>query len=95
MEAEDPALSKVCMMILHLRHLLNTVISEQEGATVIFQNNTGALKRRRNDKVIFGLRYVEIKFDHVKSVVKGKVVTPNYIVTDPQRADVQPQGKEP
>lgn len=34
------ALSEECTMIVHLRHLLNTVSDEQEGATAIFEDNT-------------------------------------------------------
>ena len=87
-EAEYVALSKVCTMILHLRHLLKTVSLEQEEATVIFEDNTGALKLCRNDKVTSRTKHVDIKFHHVRSLVKENVVNPTYISTDLQKADI-------
>ena len=88
MEVENVALSKVCTMFLHLRHLLKTVNFGQGGATVIFEDNTGVLKLCRNDKVTSRTKHADIKFRHFRSLVKEHVVNPTCISTDLQKADV-------
>ena len=47
LESEYVALSKACLIMLHLRHLLKTTSSEQTRATVFFEDSMGAVRAGR------------------------------------------------
>lgn len=59
--------------------MLKTVSLEQEEGSVIFEDNTGALKLCRNDEVTSGTKHADSKFHHVRSLAKGNVMNPQYI----------------
>ena len=42
-EAEYVAMSKACLMILHFRNLLGSINEKQNQATVVFEDNSGAV----------------------------------------------------
>ena len=51
LESEYVALSKACLMVVYLRHLLKTTSSEQSAVTVVFEDNLGAVSTSRSNKI--------------------------------------------
>ena len=45
------ALSKACLMILHLKYLLKTISSEQTRATLVFEDNMSVVRTSRTDRI--------------------------------------------
>ena len=85
---EYVALSKACLMVVYLRHLLKTISSEQSAATVVFEDNLGAVSTSRSNKNTPRTNHIGIKFHHVRSLVADKVVDVKYIKTGFQKADI-------
>ena len=50
-EAEYVAMSKACVMILHFRNLLESINEKQKQATVVFEDNSGAVSLSRSAKI--------------------------------------------
>ena len=75
-------------MVVYLRHLLKTISSEQSAATVVFEDNLGAVSTSRSNKITPGTKHIDIKFHHVRSLVADKVVDVKYIETGFQKADI-------
>ena len=88
LESDCVALSKPCLMVVYLRHLLKTISSEQSAATVVFEDNLGAVSTSRSNKITPRTKYIDIKFHHVRSLVADKVVDVKYIKTGFQKADI-------
>ena len=88
LESEYVALSKACLMVVYLRNLLKTISSEQGAATVVFEDNLGAISTSRSNKITPRTKHIDIKFHHVGSLVADKVVDVKYIKTDFQNADI-------
>ena len=85
LESEYVALSKACLMILHPRHLLKTINSEQTRATVVFEDNVGAVPTSRTDRITSRTKHIHVKFHHVRSLVADNVVNVKYIETGFQK----------
>ena len=62
--------------------------SEQSTATVVFEDNLGAVSTSRSNKITPRTKYIDIKFHHVRSLVADKVVDVKYIKTGFQKADI-------
>ena len=88
LESEYVALSKACLMVVYLRPLLKTISSEQSAATVVFEDNLGAISTSRSNKITPRTKHIDIKFHHVGSLVADKVVDVKYIKTGFQKADI-------
>ena len=88
LESEYVAMSRACPMVVYLRHLLKTISSEQSVATVVFEDNLGAVSTSRSNKITPRTKYIDIKFHHVRSLVADKVVDVKYIETGFQKADI-------
>ena len=61
-------------MVVYLRHLLKTISSEQIAATVVFEDNLGAVSTSRSNKITPRTKHIDIKFHHVRSLVADTVV---------------------
>ena len=66
LESDCVALSKPCLMVVYLRHLLKTISSEQSGATVVFEDNLGAASTSRSNKITPRTNHIDIKLHHVR-----------------------------
>ena len=87
-EAEYVAMSKACVMVLHFRNLLESMNEKQEQATVMFEDNSGAVSLSRTAKITPRTKHIDVKFHHVRSLVADGVVDVTYIKTELQRADI-------
>ena len=66
-EAEYVAMSKACVMILHFRNLLESINEKQKQATVVFDDNSGAVSLSRSAKITPRTKRIDVKFHHVRS----------------------------
>ena len=81
-------MSKACVIILHFRNLLELNNKKQKQATVVFEDNSGAVSLSRSVKITSRTKHVDVKFHHVRSLVADGVVDVTYIKTELQRADI-------
>ena len=88
LESEYVALSKACLMVVYLRHLLKTTSSEKSAVTVVFEDNLGAVSISRINKITPRAKHIDIKSHHVRSLVADKAVDVKYIETGFQKADI-------
>ena len=84
-EAEYVAMSKACKMILHWRHLLETINREQTEVTVLLE---AAKSTSESNKVTQKTKHIDVKYHHVRSQIVDKVVEVKKIDTNLQKADV-------
>ena len=68
--------------------LLKAISSEQSAATVVFEDNLGAVSTSRSNKITPHTKHIDIKFHHIRSLVADKVVDVKYIKTGFQKADI-------
>ena len=61
-EAEYVAMYKACVMILHFRNLLESINEKQKQATVVFEDNSGAVSLSRSVKVTLRTEHIGVKF---------------------------------
>ena len=61
-EADYVAMSKACVMILHFRNLLESINEKQKQATVVFEDNSGAVSLSRSVKVTLRTEHIGVKF---------------------------------
>ena len=87
-EAEYVAISKGCVMVLHFRNLLESMNEKQEQATVMFEENSGAVSLSRSAKRTPRTKHIDVKFRHVRSLGADGIVDVAYIETELQRADI-------
>ena len=73
-EAEYVAISKGCVMVLHFRNLLESMNEKQEQATVMFEENSGAVSLSRSAKRTPRTKHIDVKFHHVRTFVADGVV---------------------
>ena len=88
LESEYVALSKACLMVVYLRHLLKTISIKQSAATVVFEDNMSAVSTSPSNKITPRTKHIDIKFHHVRSLVAGKVVDVKHIKAGFQKADI-------
>ena len=73
-EAEYVAMSKACVIIVHFRTLLESVNEKQKQATVMFEDNSGAVSLSRSAKITLRTKHIDVKFRHVGSLEAEGVV---------------------
>ena len=88
LKSEYLALSKACLMVVYLRHLLKTICSEQSHATMVFEDNLDAVSTSRSNKITPRTKHIDIKFHHVKSLVADEEEDVKYIRTGFQKAEI-------
>ena len=77
-EAEYVAMSKACVMVLHFQNLLESMNEKQKQATVMLEDNSGAVSISRSAKITPRTKHIDIKFHHVRSLVADGVVDVTY-----------------
>ena len=75
-------------MVLHFRNLLESTNEKQEQATVMFEDNSGAVSLSRSAKITPRTKHIDVNFHHVRSLVADGVVDVTYIKTELRRADI-------
>ena len=75
-------------MVLHFRNLLGSTNEKQEQATVMFEDNSGAVSLSRSAKITPRTKHIDVNFHHVRSLVADGVVDVTYVKTELQRADI-------
>ena len=86
--AEYVAMSKACLMVIHFRNLLTSINQQQVQATNIFEDNQGAVSLSKGSKITPRTKHIDIKFQHVRSLVAKGVIDVKYVETDLQRTDI-------
>ena len=81
-------MSKACVLILHFRNLFELINKKQKQATVVFEDNSGAVSLSRSVKITSRTKHVDVKFHHVRSLVADGVVDVTYIKTELERVDI-------
>ncbi|CAB1110066.1 unnamed protein product [Ectocarpus sp. CCAP 1310/34] len=87
-EAEVVALSKACLMVIHFRNLLESLKMKQKQATVLYEDNAGAVAFAKGSKITPRTKHIDVKFHHVRHLEDQNVVDVTYIDTNRQRADI-------
>ncbi len=87
-EAEVVALSKACLMVIHFRNLLESLNMKQKQATVMYEDNAGAVAFAKGSKITPRTKHIDVKFHHVRHLEEHNVVEVTYIETNMQRADI-------
>ena len=87
-EAEHVAMPKACVMVLHFRNSLESMNEKQEQATVMFEDNSGAVSLSGSAKITPRTKHIDVMFHHVRSLVADGVVDVTYLKTELQRADI-------
>ena len=83
------ARSKTCLIILHLRHLLlKTKGSEQTRATVVVEDNMGAVRTSRTLRITPRMTHIYVISHRVRSLVADNAVDVKYIQTSFQKVDI-------
>ncbi|CAB1119473.1 unnamed protein product [Ectocarpus sp. CCAP 1310/34] len=90
--SEFVALSKGYNIIKYFRHLLDTINQIQEEATVVWEDNSRALKLTRSFRITPRTTHIDVKFHHVRSLVADEVVDVKQISTSLQKADTLRKG---
>ena len=92
-KTENVAMSKACVMVLHSRNLLESMFAEQGQATVMFDENPGAVSLSGSGKISPRTKLIDVKFHNVRYFVADGVVFVIYFKTKLQRADILTKKK--
>lgn len=87
-EAEYVALSKACQLIIPFRHLLKTINRAQKEATVLYEDNSGAILTSLSSKITPRTKHIDIKYHHIRSLIQDGVVRVEKIESAMQKADM-------
>ena len=71
-----------------IRRLLGEMGEPQEEATVIYEDNTGAIAVTMNPVLHRRMKHVDIRAHYVRELVRDKVVLPTYCSTNEMLADL-------
>ena len=86
--AEHVAMYKACVIILHFRNLLESIHEKPKQATVVFEDNSGAVQLSRSASISPRTEHIDVKLHNVRSLIAEGVVNVTYIRTELQRADI-------
>ncbi|CAB1121517.1 unnamed protein product [Ectocarpus sp. CCAP 1310/34] len=73
-EAECVALSRASQLIIPFRHLLKTVNRAQKEATVLYEDNSGAILTSLSSTITPRTKHIDIKYHHIRSLIQDGVV---------------------
>ena len=91
-EAEYIALCAATQEIVWLRRLLEGVDHAQGGATVVYEDNQGAMCLSRNPKDHSRTKHIDVKYHYVRENVEKEVIDVCYIPTADMLADTLTKG---
>ena len=61
-EAEYVTMAKACVIILNFRNLLELANEKQKQASVVFEDNSGAVSLSRSAKITPRTKHIDVKF---------------------------------
>lgn len=91
-EAEYVAAAFAAQELLWLRKLLNELGFCQDSATVLFEDNKGAIEVSRNPKFHSRLKHVDVRHHFLRDAVQAGTLSLKYCDTDNQLADIMTKG---
>ncbi len=96
-EAEYVAVSSATQEAVWLRRLLSTIGAKFPGATVIFEDNQGAIAMSKNPVSHARMKHIDIKFHYIREAVENGSVQLKYCCTEEMLADLltKPLTKAP
>ena len=87
-ESEYMAASAASQEAIHLRRLLESLGFKQEGPTVIYDDNQGAIAMTKNPVMHRRTKHIDIRHHFVREAVARGDVTLVYVPTSEQAADL-------
>lgn len=87
-EAEYMSACSAVQEAIHLKRLMKSLGYDQDGPTVIFEDNQGAIKISENPTLHKRSKHIDIKFHFVREKVGTGEVKLVYIETEKQLADI-------
>ena len=91
-EAEYIALCAATQEVVWLRRLLHGVDRNESGATVVFEDNQGAMSLSRNPKDHSRTKHIDVKYHFVRESVEKEIISVVYCPTAEMVADVLTKG---
>ena len=91
-EAEYIALCAATQEVVWMRRLLKGVAHEQLGATVVYEDNQGAMSLSRNSKDHARTKHIDVKYHYVREAVEKEIINVKYVPTADMLADALTKG---
>ena len=91
-EAEYVALTLASQEAIWLRRLLSSIGLKQSTATVLYEDNQGALELSRNPIHHARTKHIDIKYHFIREAVESKEVELMYCPTTTMIADIFTKG---
>ncbi|KAE8970139.1 hypothetical protein PR001_g27295, partial [Phytophthora rubi] len=91
-EAEYMALSDCVKECVWMRRLLKDIGAEQVGATVIYEDNQGAMALAKNVDYEARTKHIDIRYHFIREKVVSNEVELEYVDTKNQLADFMTKG---
>ena len=91
-EAEYIALCAATQEVVWMRRLLEGVAHAQVGATVVHEDNQGAMSLSRNPKDHARTKHIDVKYHYVREAVEKEIICVKYLPTADMLADALTKG---
>ena len=91
-EAEYVALCSASQEVVWLRNLLKDIGFPQLNATLVYEDNQGAMCLAKNPKAHSRTKHIDIKYHYTRELVAKKILTIKYIPTGEMIADTLTKG---
>jgi hypothetical protein len=86
-EAEYIAASTTAKEILFVRKLMKDLTGRIPETTVLHIDNVGAILLSKNKATSGRSKHIDVRYHHITDLVEAKVIHPQYISTEDQKAD--------
>ena len=91
-EAEYVALCAASQEVVWIRRLLHGVAHKQGDATVVYEDNQGAMCLARNPKDHSRTKHIDVKYHYIREAVEKEVIRVSYLPTAEMVADALTKG---
>ena len=91
-EAEYIALSTASQEGVWLRRLLNDISIKQDDATIIYEDNQGAIELSRNPKFHNRTKHIDVCYHYIREKVNQNLINVKYCASNDMLADVMTKG---
>eukprot|EP00873_Tetraselmis_striata_P018760 jgi/Tetstr1/439024/TSEL_027516.t1 len=86
-EAEYVALSRAAQNTVHFRQLLQDIHQQQQGPTIVYEDNQGAVKLANNPMASHRTKHIDIKHHYTRDLVDAGTISVTPIATTKMLAD--------
>eukprot|EP00873_Tetraselmis_striata_P026590 jgi/Tetstr1/446854/TSEL_034332.t1 len=86
-EAEYVALSRAAQNTVHFRQLLQDIHQQQQGPTIVYEDNQGAVKLANNPMASHRTKHIDIKHHYTRDLVDAGTISVTPIATSKMLAD--------